>query len=145
MPEISIQKAVETLEAASLAAAKAPKKRRSYYRRNPWLEFEPHSSEEWKDMCQACYKLYHTAQFPVLVDDAVDFILQNLENRKDFEESQIFRDPKIIIGRWLAENFLIRGRQLRRNGSRSRFYVITKLSATAEAVSFYGSTIGLEE
>jgi hypothetical protein len=140
MVELSLQKAAETV---GIVVNKPPAKRKSYYIRNPWLRYEPTPSEEWKDLCQACYKLYHTQKFPILVEDAVTFVLQNMETRKEFEGSDTFQDPKVIIGRWLSENFLIHGRQLRRNGSRSRFYVTMYPKKTADAVAYYGSIVGL--
>jgi hypothetical protein len=140
MVEISLNKAAE---AVGLVVNKPLTKRKSYYVRNPWLQYEPEPTKEWKDLCQACYKMYHTQKFPILVEDAVTFVLQNMETRKAFENSDAFEDPKVIIGRWLAENFLIRGRQLRRNGTRSRFYLTMQPQATADAVAYYGSVAGL--
>ena len=120
-----------------------PKK--SYYKANPWLTYD---TPEFYKLAAACYKFYHAAKFPILTDDAVEMVLERLEDRSELDSPEAFAlygEPKGLIGRFLTQNLFIWGRQLRRNGIRSRFYVLMKPKQTAESVKMLGLVLGLED
>ena len=105
--------------------------KKSYYKPNPWLTY---GTPEFDRLAKACYMFYQDAKFPILTDEAVEMILERLEGREDLEFNELFGAPKGTIGRFLTQNLCIYGRQLRRNGVRSRFYVIMKPKETAESL-----------
>lgn len=93
----------------------------SKYDRNPWLD---DGTEECKDLVIASAKWFQNTKFPVLVDVAAEAISKEMKTYDMLLSAAQYGDPKSTIGRHLSRFYDIRGRQLRRNGVRSRFYVI---------------------
>ena len=122
---------------------RAPKK--SYYKPNPWLTY---GTPQFDTLAKACYEFYKEAKFPIATDDAVEMILEKSGERAYLESPaalELFGQPKNLIGRFLTQNFHIYGRQLRRNGVRSRFYVIMKPKETEESMQTVALMLGLGE
>ena len=113
----------------------------SKYDKNPWLDT---STTECRDLAIAVAKWYNTAKFPKLVEDASDEILHEMETADMLSSAEHYGDPKATIGRHLSKFCNIRGRQLRRNGSRFRYYVVTDPVKITENVKFSLLLHGIE-